>query len=258
MTTVATQEVIRSVVAPANRLTGKVALITGGTRGIGFAIAKAYVLEGAKVVIASRTASELKLAMSTLKEMGGEATATRIDLTSQSGCESLYTAAIRSYGKIDILVNNAAILGPRAAILNYPAADWANVMRTNVDVVYWMCKAALGSMIPANEGCIINVTSGIANRGRAGWGAYSVSKAAVNNFTQILAEEVAGYKIRVNGVNPGATRTMMRAEAFPKEDAADLPGPDDVVNPFIYLASEASRGVTGMVLEASDWMGRSF
>jgi len=252
------EEMSSAVVAPANRLKGKVALITGGTRGIGFAIAKAYVREGAKVVIASRTADELRTALSILKELGGDATATRVDLSNQAACESLYTAAIRAFGKVDILVNNAAVLGPLKPILNYPAEDWQSVMQTNVNVVFWMCKAALGSMIPANEGSIINVTSGVAEKGRAGWGAYSVSKAAVNNFTEVLAEEVQQYRIRVNAVNPGATRTAMRAAAFPKEDPNTLPKADDVVNPFIYLASEVSRGVTGQVFNSSDWMGRSF
>lgn len=247
-----------SLVAPAGRLKGKVALITGGARGIGLAIARAYVLEGAKVVIASRTADELKAALAILKELGGEATATRIDLQSWESCRSLYSAAIRAYGKIDVLVNNAAILGPQKAIVDYPVEEWNKVMRVNCDSLFWMCKATLGTMIPANEGSIINVVSGVGIEGRALWGAYSVSKAAVINLTQVLADELATYNIRVNCVNPGPTRTMMRAEAMPKEDPQTLPAPEDIMNPFIYLASDAAKGTSGLVLEARDWMGRSF
>lgn len=246
------------VVAPANRLAGKVALITGGTRGIGLAVAKAYVREGAKVIIASRTSSELKSTLADLKAMGGEATATRIDLSTRASCESLYTGAIRAYGKIDILVNNAAVLGPLKPIVNYPPAEWERVMRTNLDSVYWLTRAVLGSMIPGNGGSIINVVSGAGIKGYANWGAYGVSKAGVICLTETIAEEVATYGIRVNCVNPGATRTAMREEAFPKEDPSTLPAPEDVLNPFIYLASDVSKGATGMTLEASDWMGRTF
>lgn len=246
------------VVAPAGRLKGKVALVTGGTRGIGFAVAKAYAQEGAKLIIAGRQSSELKLAIQILKEMGADATAAKVDLNSREACEGLYTAAIRSYGKIDVLVNNAAVLGPRLPIINYPADDWSQVMRTNVDVVYWLSKAALGSMIPLNTGSIINVISGLAHGGRANWGAYSVSKAAVLNLTEVMAEELKQYNVRVNAINPGATRTMMRAEAFPKEDPATLPTPEDIVNPFIYLASDVAKGVSGQAFEAKDWIGQTF
>lgn len=253
-----TEVVSDKVVAPAGRLAGKVALITGGTRGIGFAVAKAYAREGAKLVIVGRQSSELKTALQILKELGSDVTAAKVDLNGREACEGLYTAAIRSYGKIDILVNNAAVLGPRLPLLNYPASDWADVMRTNVDTVFWLTKATLGSMIPMNTGSIINVISGLAHGGRANWGAYSVSKAAVLNLTEVLAEEVKPYNIRVNAINPGATRTMMRAEAFPKEDPQTLPNPEDIVNSFIYLATDVSKGVTGQAFEAQDWVGQSF
>lgn len=253
-----TLEQTTPVVAPANRLDGKVAVVTGGTRGIGFAIAKAYLREGAKVVIASRTAKELKDALHSLRELGGNVTATRVDLSTPDGCQALYTGAIRAYGKVDVLVNNAGILGPRKDILDYPNDEWARVMRTNLDSVFWMSKAALGSMIPGNGGSIINVSSGVAKRGRGGWGAYGVSKAGVENLTQVLADEVKKYGIRVNAVNPGPTRTMMREEAYPAEPADQLPGPDEIVNPFIYLAADVSKGLTGESLESRDWMGRRF
>jgi len=257
-TAVANETNSNAVVAPAGRLKGKVALITGGTRGIGFAVAKAYVREGAKVILAARKSAELTAATQIIKEMGGDVTASKIDLNSAAACEALYTGAIRAYGRLDILVNNAAILGPISKIANYRPEEWELVMRTNADVVYWLSRAALGSMIPANTGSIINVTSGVGVKGRAGWGAYAVSKAAVNCFTEVLAEEVGQYGIRVNCIDPGATRTEMRAAAFPKEDPATLPKPDDVVNPFIYLASDASKGVTGMILKSTDWVGRTF
>jgi NAD(P)-dependent dehydrogenase (short-subunit alcohol dehydrogenase family) len=257
-TAVQTESQSNAVVAPAGRLKGKVALITGGTRGIGFAVAQAYVREGAKVILAARKTAELTTATQVLKEQGGDVTASKIDLNSAAACEALYTGAIRAYGRIDILVNNAAILGPISKIAQYRPEEWELVMKTNLDVVYWLSRAVLGTMIPANTGSIINVTSGVGSKGRAGWGAYAVSKAAVNCFTEVLSEEVSQYGIRVNCVDPGATRTEMRAQAFPKEDPATLPKPEEIVNPFIYLASDASKGLTGSILKATDWVGRSF
>ncbi|MCC5875879.1 MAG: SDR family oxidoreductase [Candidatus Sumerlaeia bacterium] len=254
----AQMETAAPVVAPANRLAGKVALVTGGTRGIGLAVAKAYAREGAKLIIASRTSSELKNAMADIKALGADVTATRVDLSTRASCESLYTGAIRSYGKIDILVNNAGVLGPLLPIVNYPADEWDRVMRTNTDAVYWLTRAVLGNMIPNNGGSIINVTSGVGIKGRANWGAYAASKAAVINFTETISEEISKYGIRINCINPGATRTMMREEAFPKEDPATLPHPNDIVNAFIYLASDVAKGTTGMTFQASDWVGRQF
>lgn len=247
-----------AVVTPAGRLKGKVALITGGSRGIGLSVAKAYVREGARVVIAARTGDELKTALGILKDLGGDATGIRIDLDSAESCRSLYMGAVRSYGRIDVLVNNAGRLGPIAPIVNYPDDEWQAVMRTNTDCVYWLSKAVLSTMIPQNGGSIINVVSSVGEKGRARWGAYSVSKAAVINLTEVIAEEVGQYGIRANAINPGATRTMMRAEAFPGENPETLPSPDEIVNPFIYLASDASRGASGLTLEARDWMGRTF
>lgn len=238
-----------AVIAPADRLAGKVALISSGTRGIGLAVAKAYIREGAKVVIASPTTDDLMASLAMLKGMGGDATGTRVDLDSAAACESLYNGALRAYGKIDILVNSASVTGPAAPILNYQTKDWAEVLRLNLDVVFWLTKAVLGTMIPGNGGSIINITSALAKKGRANWGAYSVAKAGVENLTEVLSEEVAEYNIRINCVDPGATRD---------ESNPNAPRVEDVLNPFIYLASDASRGVTGLHLESGDWMGREF
>ncbi len=247
------------VVEPAGRLKGKVALITGGTRGIGFAIAKAFASEGAKLVIAGKSPRGIKDALKELKELGATATGTKVNLDGHHAAESLCTAAIRAYGKVDVLVNNAALLGPaRVPLDQYPVSEWDAVMRTNVDAVYYLSRAVLGSMIPGNMGSIINVTSGVAKKGRGGWGAYSVSKAAIDNLTEVMAEDVSKYNVRVNAINPGPTRTDMRASAFPGEDPNSLPHPDDIMNGFIYLASEVSKGVTGNIFEAKDWVGRSF
>lgn len=247
-----------AVVEPAGRLQGKVALITGGTRGIGWSIARAYAREGAKIVIAARTDSDLKGRIEELSAMGAEATAARVDITDESQAQRLYSVATRTYGRIDVLVNNASLLGPMKSILDYPAADWQNIINANLTSAFLVTKGALSTMISANRGSIINVSSGVGRKGRANWGAYAVSKGGLETLTQILADELAGYDIRVNSLNPGGVQTGMRAEAFPKEDPHSLPTPDSIMNAFIYLASDVSRGVSGQALEAKDFVGRSF
>jgi NAD(P)-dependent dehydrogenase (short-subunit alcohol dehydrogenase family) len=112
-------------------------------------------------------------------------------------------------------------------------------------------------MVPQNAGSIINVSSGVGRRGREKWGAYAVSKFGIEGMTQVLAEEMKPYKIRVNSVNPGPTRTEMRAKAYPGEDPHTLPAPADITNAFVYLASDFSQGVTGEQFDARDWMGRA-
>ncbi|MDX2176546.1 MAG: SDR family NAD(P)-dependent oxidoreductase [Candidatus Sumerlaeia bacterium] len=246
------------VVEPNGRLAGKVAVVTGGTRGLGLAIAKAYAREGAKILIAARTDADLKNAAAEISALGAEVVSARVDLADAGQASRLFIAATRGLGKVDILVNNASLLGPRDDIEHYSIEDWNAVFAANVTSTFAVTKGMLGVMIPNNTGSIINVTSGVAHSGRARWGAYAASKAAVKNLSETLAEEVAPYNIRVNTVNPGAIRTAMRAAAFPKEDPATLPRPEDVVNAFIYLACDLSRGYTGQHVEAKDWIGRQF
>lgn len=248
----------KPVVEPANRLAGKVALITGGTRGVGLAVAKAYVREGAKVVVASRTAYELRQVVESLKQLGGNAVGAKADLTNPGDADALYTAACRAFGRVDILVNNAAMLGARRKVVDTTNEEWQKVIDTNLTSVFHVTRAALGSMIPGNGGSIINVTSSVGRQGKAEWGAYAVSKGGIETFTQVLADELTVYNIRANTVDPGAVRSQIRQLAFPKEDPRTLTLPENIVNVFIYLASDASRGVSGMQFNAREWMGRSF
>jgi len=123
--------------------------------------------------------------------------------------------------------------------------------------MFGVTKEALRMMIPQKEGSIINLSSGVGRVGKARWGAYAVSKFGVEGFTQLLAEEMKEHNIRVNAVNPGGTRTDMRAEAYPQEDPLTLPAPDEITKVFVYLASPESEGVTGKSFEARDWLKKS-
>ncbi len=236
------------------KLTGKVALVTGGSRGIGRAIALAYAREGAKIFISARREQELKATVDEIRASGGEAGWTVADISKTRDVKRLIREVRRLYGTVHVLVNNASILGPRETIVRYPLSAWEEVLRVNLTALFTVTKEALGMMIPQKEGSIINLSSGVGRAGKARWGAYAASKFGVEGFTQVLADEVKEWNIRVNAVNPGGTRTEMRAEAYPQEDPLTLPAAGEITEVFVYLASPESEGVTGKSFEARDWL----
>lgn len=236
---------------------GKVALITGGSRGIGKAIAQAYAREGARVFIGARKEPDLARAAAEIRAASGEVGYCVADLNRTRDIQRLVREAYRAYGALHILVNNASILGPRQPLRDYPLSSWEEVMRVNLTALFVVTKEVLRVMIRHREGSIINLSSGVGRVGKAKWGAYAVSKFGVEGFTQILAAEVKEWNIRVNAVNPGGTRTQMRVEAYPDEDPLTLPTPEEITGVFLYLASDDSRAVTGQSLNARDWVKRS-
>jgi NAD(P)-dependent dehydrogenase (short-subunit alcohol dehydrogenase family) len=239
------------------KLTDKVALVTGGSRGIGRAIALAYAREGAKVFICARREAELEATADEIGAAGGEAGWCVADISKTREVKQLMREVRQVYGAIHVLVNNASILGPRETIVRYPLSAWEEVVRVNLTALFGVTKEALGMMIPRKEGSIINLSSGVGRVGKARWGAYAASKFGVEGFTQVLADEVKEWNIRVNAVNPGGTRTEMRTEAYPQEDPMTLPAPDEITAVFVFLASPESQGVTGKSFEARDWLKKS-
>jgi NAD(P)-dependent dehydrogenase (short-subunit alcohol dehydrogenase family) len=238
------------------KLSGKVALITGGSRGIGRAIAAAYARAGAAIFICGRNEDTVGAALRELRQTGGEVDGAAGDVGAPQDAQRLVDAALARFGTVDVLVNNASILGPREPIANYPIAAWEEVLRINLTGIFLMARAVLPVMMARRAGSIINVTSGVGRHGKARWGAYAVSKAGVESLTQVLADEVNELRIRVNAVNPAATRTAMRAAAYPAEDPLTLPTPEEIVPLFLYLASDESAGITGQSLDARKWLAR--
>jgi NAD(P)-dependent dehydrogenase (short-subunit alcohol dehydrogenase family) len=236
-----------------NKLFGKVALITGGSRGIGKALAAAYAREGARVFICARNQPSIDRVVMEIRNRGGEIYGLAGDVGRVEDVKRIVRGAADRYGVIDILVNNASLLGPRVPIADYPPSAWEDVVRVNLTGVFLMTQEVLCLMMPRRNGAIINISSGVGRVGKARWGAYAASKFAVEGFTQLLAEELKDVRIRVNAVNPGATRTEMRAAAYPDEDPLTLPVPEAIVPVFVYLASDASREISGQSLEAREW-----
>jgi len=237
-------------------LLGKVALITGGSRGIGRAIAAAYAQAGAQVYICGRNRSVLDQTLAEIRSSGGEIDGRAGDIGNAAEAARIVDAALERFGSIDVLVNNASVLGARVPIAEYPVEDWEEVIRVNLNGLFYVTHEVLPVMLERRSGSIINVTSGVGRTGKARWGAYAASKAGLEGFTQVLADEVKEVGIRVNAVNPAGTRTQMRAAAYPGEDSMTLPTPAAIVPVFLYLASDVSAHITAKSLDAQDWLRR--
>ena len=228
----------------------KVAVVTGGSRGLGRALAHRFSAAGAGVVVCSRSESEVRLVEKEVRAEGGECMALTADISRPLDVEELLRAVFNRYDRIDVLVNNASLLGPRVPVLNYPYRDWLDVLEVNLTGTFLVTKAILKSMVEQRSGSIINVSSGVGNVGKPRWGAYLVSKFGIEGFTAMLAEEVRDVNVRVNAVDPGRMLTPMRRAAYPDENPAALKKPEEVADVFLYLASEQSEGVTGQRFKA--------
>jgi NAD(P)-dependent dehydrogenase (short-subunit alcohol dehydrogenase family) len=231
-----------------------VALVTGGGRGIGRAIAVRLAAEGAAVAICSRTERELKDTVREITRLNGEASYRVADLASAASIRFLARNLRRRYKRIDILVNNASLLGPRRPIAEYPLKDWEAVLTVNLTAPFLLTQEVLRSMVPQRSGCILNITSSVGRRGRANWGGYSVSKFGLEGLTQILAEELREHRIRVMALNPGGTRTAMRAAAYPEEDPGRLPPPDAVARIALDLLLRDDMALSGQSFDARSLM----
>ena len=232
-------------------LEGKVALVTGASQGLGRALALAYVKEGASLVLNSRSEQGVRLVAQEAENLGAEVLALGADVSEGADVEGMVNAAVERFGHVDVLVNNAGLLGPRVVIEEYPEGDWQRVIDANLTGPYLVSKAVIPRM--REGGSIINVVSGVSVQGRAEWGAYSVSKFGVEGLTQILAAELEGRGMRVNAVDPGGMRTEMRAAAYPEEDPTTRITPEENTAVFLYLASDESKGVTGERFKAQEF-----
>jgi len=232
-------------------LEDKVVLITGASQGLGKALALAFAREGASVVVNSRSEGPLRSVVEEIEGSGAEALAVAADVSESADVERLVDAAVERFGKIDVLVNNAGLLGPRVAIENYPEDEWRKVVDANLTGLFLVSKAAIPHL--REGGSIINIVSGVSIEGRAEWGAYSVSKFGVEGLNQILAAELQERGVRVNAVDPGGMRTDMRAAAYPDEDPMTRITPEENTAVFLYLASDESSVVTGERFKAQDF-----
>ena len=235
------------------QLKDKVAIITGGGRGIGKAISMAYAAEGASVVIAARSTAQLEEVGKEITTQGGEALAVPTDLRIREEVENLVQKTVDQFGRIDILVNNAGI-NPRGLFLDSTDEEWEQGWQINVMGVVYCCRAALPIMQQQGSGNIINVGSGMGQVGRSNLSVYCASKAALHGLTQSIAEEVWEDGIIANVLIPGPVKTELSKPAWEssgtfRAQSDPWKEPEQVVTSALFLATQSpATGMTGQIL----------
>lgn len=247
---------------PADLLAGRTILVTGAGSGIGRACALSLLAHGANVVMLSRNRNKLEhLYDKAERSWPGRSFIQPIDLSrAGTGDYAAIAASVeRQFPALDGLVHNAAVLGPRSPIEFYPEQQWREAMQVNVNAAFLLTQCLLPSLAKSADGRILFTASSVGREGRAWWGAYAVSKFAVEGLMQTLAAEVGTTtSIRVNSLNPGGTRTAMRAAAFPGENPDTLPTPESLMPVYLYLLGPDGRGIHGRMLDVRDFDPASF
>jgi NAD(P)-dependent dehydrogenase (short-subunit alcohol dehydrogenase family) len=239
---------------PQDLLRDRIILITGASDGIGRALAIHAAELGAKVILHGRNIKKLEMVHDQIEviENAPQPSIAVMDLataTSES-YRSLADGMEKEFGRLDGLVHNAGILGDRFSIEQYDAVKWQQVMHVNLTAVFALTQVCLPMLQKSDDASIIYTSSGVGRQGRAFWGAYAVSKFATEGLSQVLADEHRHSNLKVNCINPGATRTNMRLEAYPAEDRDALKRPEEILPAYIYLLGPDSHGVTGQSIDA--------
>lgn len=235
-------------------LRDRIILITGASDGIGRALALGAAALGGQIILHGRNVQKLEKVYDEIEALGSapRPSIAVLDLASanSNAYESLATNLADEYGRLDGLVHNASIIGDRFSIEQYDAVQWQRVMHVNLTSAFALTQVMLPMVKQAEDPSIIFTSSSVGRIGRAYWGAYAVSKFGTEGLSQVLADEHRQGKLRVNCINPGATRTGMRLEAFPGEDRDKLKRPEEVLAPYLFLLGPASKGITGESLDA--------
>jgi NAD(P)-dependent dehydrogenase (short-subunit alcohol dehydrogenase family) len=232
----------------------KTVVITGASKGLGKALTIAIAKKGYNLAICARGEERLLEVKQIAEEWGSSVLAVKADVTNQRDIETFISMTESRFGQIDVLINNAAVLGPSPMplLLDYSENDFMNVLKANTLSPFMVTKRVLPGMLQRNEGSIINVTSEAGQTGYAGWGAYGISKFAMEGLTETWADELSETGIRINMIDPGSMDTDMHALAAPDSDE-ELAKPEDIVGAFLYLVSDHSRHITGKRFEAQNF-----
>lgn len=222
------------------RLDGRLALVTGASRGIGRAVALALAREGAHVILLARSVGALEEVDDQIRSSGGHATLVRCDLRKFEQVDALGPSIFQRWGKLDILIGNAGTLGPLSPLTHVTADAWKDVIDINLNAPWRLIRTCDPILRRSDAGRVVFVTSGAATAENAYWGPYAVSKAGLDALVRTYAREVEDSSVRANLISPGPIRTQMRAKAFPGEDPATLPAPEEVAELFVDLVEPAS------------------
>jgi 3-oxoacyl-[acyl-carrier protein] reductase len=235
------------------KLKNKIAIVTGGGRGIGKAIALTYAKEGADVVTVARTKTEIEGVAEEIRSMGRKALAIPTDVSQKKQVQAMVQQTLDEFGTVDILVNNAGV-----AIHNYlmdiREEDWDLTMAVNLKGVFLCTQAVFPIMMEKRSGHIINISSGAGKRGSARYGSYCASKFGVMGFTEAIAAEARPYKVKVCVICPGPVTSKLRAENHPDDDPTKLMMPEDIADMALFIVTQHSRAYIPEVQVRTMWM----
>lgn len=238
--------------APQDLLEGKVILITGAGDGIGAEAAKSFASHGAECILLGRTVAKLEKVYDDIVAAGGkEPSIVPLDLkgATPEHYKGMADTIADQYGKLDGVLHNASVLGHLSVFKDIPVDEWQEVMQINVNAAMYMTQALLPVLEKSPSASVVFTTSSVGRKGRSFWGTYAVSKFATEGMMEVLADEYKNKSIRFNCINPGATRTAMRASAFPAEDPETLKTPADIMPLYLYLMGDESAEVNGASMD---------
>ena len=235
-------------------LKGRVILITGAGRGIGAAAAKTCAAHGATVLLLGKTEENLNRVYDEIEAAGHPQPVVipfNLETALPHQYDELAATVENEFGRLDGLLHNAAIVGPRTPLEQLSGDNFMRVMQVNVNAMFMLTSTLLPLLKLSDDASVVFTSSSVGRKGRAYWGAYAVSKFATEGLMQVVADEVEGItQVRANSVNPGATRTSMRAQAYPGENPANNPAPEDIMPVYLYLLGPDSKGTNGQALDA--------
>lgn len=234
-------------------LNHRIILVTGASDGIGQEAALTYARYGAEVILMGRNPEKLERVRTSINQLNKRpAHQVVLDLAEATPerCQQVADQLAQQFPRLDGVLHNAGLLGEIVPLAELEPQIWRQVMDVNLDATFFLTQALLPLLLKSEAGSLVFTTSSVGRTGRAGWGAYAVSKFATEGMMQVLADEYKSQSLRVNCINPGGTRTKMRASAFPQEDANKLKTPADLMPLYLYLMGDDSRRKTGMSFDA--------
>ncbi len=241
--------------APEDLLKGRIVMVTGAGSGIGRTAAKTYAAHGATVILLGRTISKLESVYDEIENAGHPKPAIvpmNLEGAAVKDYEEMAMTIEDNFGRLDGLLHNAGILGTRSPVELYDPETWNKVMHVNATAPFLLTRALIPLLRMSGDASVIFTSSGVGRKAKAHWGAYAVSKFALEGLSQLLADELDDerHNVRVNSLNPGATRTNMRAHAYPAEHPMQNPTPEELMPSYLYLIGQDSKGVNGQQLDA--------
>jgi NAD(P)-dependent dehydrogenase (short-subunit alcohol dehydrogenase family) len=246
---------MHSYQAPEGLLKDRIIMVTGAGDGIGRVAAKTYAAHGATVILLGRTISKLESVYDEIEAAGNPQPAIvpmNLEGAAVKDYEEMAMTIEDNFGRLDGLLHNAGILGDRTPVELYDPETWNKVMHVNATAPFLLSRAVIPLLRLSGDASVIFTSSGVGREARAYWGAYAVSKFALEGLSQLLADELDDdrHNIRVKSLNPAATRTNMRAHAYPAENPMNNPTPEDLMPCYLYLMGSDSKGVNGQQLDA--------